>query len=29
MKIEAKPWLLEGKQGFKAVWPSDLVFYLT
>ena len=29
MKIEAKLWLLEGEQGFKEIWPSDLIFELT
>ena len=26
MKIKAKLWPLEGEQGFKEIWPSDLVF---
>ena len=26
MKIEAKLWPLRGEQGFKEIWPSDLVF---
>ena len=26
MKIEARLWPLEGEQGFKEIWPSDLVF---
>ena len=26
MKIEAKLRSLEGEQGFKEIWPSDLVF---
>ena len=26
MKSEAKSWLLGGKQGFKTIRPSDLVF---
>ena len=26
MKIEAKLWPLEGEQGFKEIWSSDLVF---
>ena len=25
MKTEAKLWTLEGEQGFKDIWPSDLV----
>ena len=28
MKIEAKLWPLEWEQGFKEIWPSDLVFEL-
>ena len=26
MKTEAKLWPLGGEQGFKEIWPSDLVF---
>ena len=26
MLTEAKLWPLEGEQGFKEIWPSDLVF---
>ena len=26
MKIEEKLWPLEGEQGLKEIWPSDLVF---
>ena len=29
MMIEAKLWPLESEQGFKEIWPSDLVFDLT
>ena len=27
MKTEAKLWPLDGKQGFKEIWPKVLVFY--
>ena len=26
MKTEAKLWPVEGEQGFKPIWPSDLGF---
>ena len=26
IKIKAKLWPLEGEQGFKEIWPSDIVF---